>query len=187
MALRNGPRVFLRHPVGSDAPEYIKLREVSEAWLRPWEPTSPGTSEPAPPDVIFERVLKTADTPESQRFLLCRLDDGAIAGQVSLNQIVRGPFLNAIAGYWTGAPFAGQGYMREGLALAVSRAFSTLALHRVEANIIPSNAPSIALVKRLGFRFEGLALRYLRIAGRWQDHERWSVTAEEWNAARFPW
>ena len=101
-------------------------------------------------------------------------------GQVSINNIVRGPFLSATLGYWIAKPHAGQGLMAEALSLAITHAFSDLALHRVEANIIPRNSPSIALVKRLGFRYEGTATRYLRIAGQWEDHERWGLTAEEW-------
>jgi [ribosomal protein S5]-alanine N-acetyltransferase len=87
-------------------------------------------------------------------------------------------------GYWVGAPFEGQGYMREGLALALRRAFGALKLHRVEANIQPENARSIALVKRAGFRREGYSERYLKIAGRWRDHERWAMTVEDYRMRR---
>jgi ribosomal-protein-alanine N-acetyltransferase len=96
---------------------------------------------------------------------------------------VRGPFQSAFLGYWVGATFRRQGYMREGLPLVLKRAFGALALHRVEANIQPHNAPSLALVKGAGFRFEGLAHRYLKIAGRWRDHEHWVILAEDWRAA----
>jgi [ribosomal protein S5]-alanine N-acetyltransferase len=182
-ALQVGALVFLRHPVGSDKPEYVRLREESEAWLRPWEPTPPPDTEPATPEAAFDRLMRTADTRESQRFLIARLSDGALVGQVSLNHVYRGPFLNAVAGYWIGAPYARRGYMREGLTLSLRHAFGVMGLHRVEANIIPGNAASIALVRGQGFRLEGLSPRYLRIAGRWQDHERWAMTAEEWPAA----
>jgi ribosomal-protein-alanine N-acetyltransferase len=97
-----------------------------------------------------------------------------------LNEIVRGPAQSAYLGYWIGAPYAKQGYLTEALPLALSHAFHALGLHRVEANIMPTNRPSLALVKRAGFRREGYSPRYLKIAGRWRDHERWALLAEDW-------
>ncbi len=167
-------------PAGRDKAEYLKLREASWAWLEPWEPTHPGR-DPLDEEA-FDRFYKTSDTEHSRRFLIKLLDGrrpGAILGQVSLNNIVRGAFQSATLGYWIGAEFAGRGYMTEALTLAVEHAFHALKLHRVEANIIPRNAPSLALVKKLGFRYEGTAARYLKIAGSWQDHERWAMTVED--------
>jgi len=74
--------------------------------------------------------------------------------------------------------------MTEALALALAVAFGRLRLHRVEANIQPGNIPSLALVRRAGFRREGLSRRYLRIARRWRDHERWALLAEDWRGRR---
>jgi ribosomal-protein-alanine N-acetyltransferase len=70
--------------------------------------------------------------------------------------------------------------MREGLHLVIDRCFDDLRLHRLEANIQPSNERSIALVRGLGFRKEGLSRRYLKIGGRWRDHERWALLVDEW-------
>jgi len=128
---------------------------------------------------VFERFLASSTTETSRRFLACRVDDGRIVGQVSLGNITRWPFLSCTTGYWIGAAYARRGLMREALTLALRTAFGELSLHRVEANIVPENAASRALVRSLGFRFEGLAERYLHINGRWRDHERWSITSEE--------
>ncbi len=180
-AAKVGDLTFLRLPTGADRDEWVKLREASEPHLRPWDPTPPGADEPPPADILFANLLGTAATEHSRRFLICRLTDGTIVGQVSLNQIFRGPFQNAVAGYWIGAPFTRRGYMRDALRAALAYAFDDLGLHRVEANIIPANEPSIALVRGLGFRLEGLSVRYLRIDGDWRDHERWAITREEWS------
>ncbi|NED57511.1 GNAT family N-acetyltransferase, partial [Micromonospora aurantiaca] len=95
------------------------------------------------------------------------------AGMVNINSIIRGRYQGASLGYAAFAPSAGQGYMTEGLAAALQHAFTELRLHRLEANIQPANRASLALVQRLGFRYEGLSPAYLYIDGSWQDHERW--------------
>ena len=107
-----------------------------------------------------------------------------MAGVYNISQIFYGHFRSAYLGYYAFAPFAGQGYMREGLQLVLRHAFGPLGLHRLEANIQPENAPSIALVAGAGFRLEGLSPRYLKIGGRWRDHERWAILAEEFRPQR---
>jgi ribosomal-protein-alanine N-acetyltransferase len=111
---------------------------------------------------------------------LCLREGGALLGGINFNEISRGPFQNAALGYWIGAPFAGKGYMSAGLGLALRYGFENLALHRLEANIRPENAASLALVRRAGFRREGFSRRYLQIDGAWRDHERWALLAEDW-------
>jgi ribosomal-protein-alanine N-acetyltransferase len=101
-------------------------------------------------------------------------------GVCSLSQIFLGNLKSAYLGYWIGAKFARQGYMTEAIDLMLSHAFETLRLHRIEANIQPENASSIAVVSRLGFRLEGFSPRYLKVAGRWKDHERWAICCDEW-------
>lgn len=175
-----GARVFLRHPTGGDKSEWVRLRDESETHLERWEPTLPGQAGMLPSEIAFDKFLASSDLPEAQRFVVCLAESGAIAGQLSFNQIFRGPFQNAITGYWVGAAHSRRGLMTEALTLGLAHVFGRLGLHRVEANIMPENDASKALVQRLGFRFEGLALRYLRIDGDWRDHEHWAITAEEW-------
>ncbi len=97
-----------------------------------------------------------------------------------MSQIFYRAFQNAYLGYYVDVNFAGQGLMSEGIRLAINHAFDTLGLHRVEANIQPENTNSINLVERLGFTKEGFSRRYLKINGKWQDHERWALTVEDW-------
>ncbi len=116
--------------------------------------------------------------------LVRRIDDDAIVGVLNFSEIVRGSFHSAYLGYYAFAPHAGAGHMAEGLALALQFAFRTLGLHRVEVNVQPRNARSHALVLGAGFVREGYSRRYLRIAGRWRDHVRYAILAEDWRAQR---
>ncbi len=174
--LRAGERVALRCPVEADRTSYQTLREQSRDFHSPWEPLRPTDGDP---NEAFDRVLAGAWTERRVGLLATRIGDGAILGAVNLNEIGRGAFQSAYMGYWIGAPHARRGYMTEAVGLGVRYAFEDLGLHRVEANIIPSNVASIALVRRLGFRREGYSPKYLKIAGVWQDHERWALTVED--------
>lgn len=116
--------------------------------------------------------------------LLCRREDAAPVGVFNLSEIVHGAFQSAYLGYYALAPYAGHGYMAEGLGLVLGYAFRTLRLHRIEVNVQPGNLRSIALVRRAGFTREGFSRRYVKIAGRWRDHERWALLVEDWRAQR---
>lgn len=107
-------------------------------------------------------------------------EDGGLAGAIHVNEIVRGRFRSGYLGYYAFVPHNGHGYMKRGLSAVLSKAFGPHRLHRLEANIQPDNDASRHLVRQLGFRLEGFSPRYLKIAGRWRDHERWAITAEEW-------
>jgi ribosomal-protein-alanine N-acetyltransferase len=178
-AVQQGERVFLRRPTASDEREYFQLRRVSASFLRPWEPA--GREDPRGQRDAFQRMLRSNRTGHHEKLLVCLLEDGTIVGYIAVNEIVRGAFQSGYLAYWVGSRHAGQGYMTEALQLALRHAFGSLGLHRVEANIIPGNRPSLRLVKRAGFRKEGLSRRYLNIAGRWQDHERWALLAEDFS------
>jgi len=111
--------------------------------------------------------------------LVVSRESNELLGVVNVNEIVRRSFQSGILGYYAFFPHGGRGYMREALQALLAQAFGSLSLHRVEANIQPSNEKSIALVRLLGFRLEGLSPRYLKVAGRWRDHERWALLAED--------
>jgi len=166
-------RVYLRPPTRGDEREFVSLMRASRSFHRPW------ASAPTDPD-RFRVYLTDSRRPDFEAMLVCRRQDEAILGFFNLSQIARGPMQSAFLGYAVGKPFAGQGYMREGIQLGLRRAFVEIRLHRVEANIQPGNAASTALARGAGFRREGFSPRYLKISGRWRDHERWALLAEEW-------
>jgi [ribosomal protein S5]-alanine N-acetyltransferase len=105
---------------------------------------------------------------------------GELAGVFTINEIVRGLFCSGYLGYYALVPHHEQGHMKRGIRAVLSEAFGRQRLHRLEANIQPENEASRRLVRSAGFRLEGFSPRYLKIAGRWRDHERWAITAEEW-------
>jgi ribosomal-protein-alanine N-acetyltransferase len=130
----------------------------------------------------FARYLARCRAPDFVGLLVRRRADDAILGTLECSQIARGPLQSAYLGYRVFAPYARQGFMTEALGLVLHYAFTRLKLHRLEANIQPWNAPSLALVRRLGFMREGYSRRYVKLAGRWRDHERWAILVEDWRA-----
>jgi ribosomal-protein-alanine N-acetyltransferase len=170
-------RVFLRTPVHADRAEFISLMRASRAFHRPWA-TAPTDDE------AFDAYLVDARRADFEAMLVCRRADRAILGFFNLSHITRGSLQSAYLGYAVANQFANQGYMREGIELVVREAFATLRLHRIEANIQPGNQASIALARGAGFAREGFSPRYLKIGGRWRDHERWAILAEDWRDRR---
>jgi ribosomal-protein-alanine N-acetyltransferase len=178
-------RVLIRVPRLADEAEVLSLRHRNRDFLERWEPNPPPGRDLFSTEG-FASWVEHANTDQRRRCLVCRASDGVAMGQVSLSEIIRGPLQQAFLGYWIGQEFAGQGYMTEALQLVLRVAFQGLRLHRVEANIQPHNAASIALVRKVGLRKEGFSPGYLEIRGAWADHERWAILAEEFFAQYGP-
>lgn len=167
------PAVFLRAPTLADAPCLIASAHKSRALHARW------THAPADPEAV-SAWLARMDSDTNHSFLVCPHNlAGAheIAGVINITQIVMGAFCSGYLGYHAFSGFERQGLMREGLVQVLRHAFGTLKLHRLEANIQPGNLASIALVHSCGFVQEGFSPRYLKINGRWRDHERWAILA----------
>lgn len=164
-------QVYLRTPTPFDQNEFLGLMLRSRRLHHPW-------IQPPLTEAGFRLYLSRMARDDHTGFLICRRDNHAIAGVVNVNNMVHGAFLSASLGYYSVADQAGRGFMTEGLQQVMHIAFSVLGMHRLEANIQPGNTPSIALVKRLGFRREGFSPAYLFIDGAWRDHERWALVDE---------
>jgi [ribosomal protein S5]-alanine N-acetyltransferase len=173
--VRSRPELAIRPPTLRDELRFLEAvrrsRALHGAWVQP-----PHTARR-----FRAFVQRGRQSPAHESRLVVEASSRALVGVVNLNEIVRGGFQSAYLGYYAFAPLAGRGLMRAGLVLVLREAFGPLGLHRVEANIQPENARSIALVRSLGFRSEGFSPRYLKIAGRWRDHERWALLREEWS------
>lgn len=176
-----GDRVALRAPKLSDTRQIIHLHTESTEFLAPWAPTR------APDELevhaVRSRILEQRRSFKADRdykLVFTLGAKGPIIGRVSLSQVFRGVFQNAYLGYYIDVRYKRQGLTKEAVKLALDLAFGPLGLHRVQAAIMPHNMASLALIRSVGFRHEGRAERYLKIAGEWQDHEIFAMTAEEW-------
>ena len=158
-------------PLGKpDAAEFVRAALDSKVLHAHW--VSPPLTVQA-----FRARLERMQPPSNYAFAVRRVDTGALIGCVEVTNVIRGLFLSAYLGYYAFAGHERQGFMSEGLALVAKHAFGPLRLHRLEANVQPDNLSSISLLQRCGFSKEGYSPRYLKIRGRWRDHERWALLA----------
>lgn len=183
----SGRRVVLRPLVASDFEAWREVRVRAREWLVKWEPRPV----PGQPDAVEDRRVFAARCGARERerqlgsgFGFGVFVSGRFAGEINLSSVQRGPYQNAYVGYWIDEAMAGHGYTPEALVVVCRFAFEDLALHRVQASIIPRNRASHRVVEKLGLRSEGVALRYLEIDGVWEDHVRYAMTAEEWRERR---
>jgi ribosomal-protein-alanine N-acetyltransferase len=170
-------RVVVRAPELADAAEFTRAMKASRRYHGGY--ISMPTTEEA-----FAAYVRRNESDSRAMFLACRREDGAIVGFLNISEIIRGGLQQGFIGYGGVAEYGGQGYMGEAMQLVLAHAFGPLRLHRLEANIQPGNEASIALARRAGFVKEGFSERYLKIGGRWRDHERWAINAELWRARR---
>ena len=168
-----GDRTYLRPLTAADRDPLITMAIASRRFHSPWA-TAPATA------AAFAAYLQRTSSERFVALVLYERTNEQLAGVFNLSEIVRGGFQNAYLCYYGNASFARQGLMTEGLRLTLKYAFKVLKLHRVEANIQPGNVASIKLVRRCGFTREGFSPNYLKIGGRWRDHERWAVRADNW-------
>ncbi|MEY8830296.1 GNAT family N-acetyltransferase [Sedimentitalea sp. XS_ASV28] len=164
-------RLTLRPPGHSDFRDWAAMREDSRDFLVPWEPS--WATDHLSRKGFANRVYwaqRSIGNGSAVPLFLFRRHDQSLVGAITLDNIRRGPAQAGTLGYWTGAQFARQGYMREAIGAVVHYAFSQLDLSRIEAACLPENAASRGLLEKSGFKYEGVAQSYLQINGRWRTH-----------------
>jgi [ribosomal protein S5]-alanine N-acetyltransferase len=164
-------RMTLRLPVHGDFKQWAALRRHSETFLAPWEPT--WARDHFDRKSFANRVYwaqRSVSGGTALPLMLIRRGDNALLGAITLDNIRRGPAQAGTLGYWVGAPFARQGFMREAIQAVVHHAFHQLDLSRLEAACLPENTPSRGVLEKSGFKYEGVAQSYLQINGRWRNH-----------------
>jgi ribosomal-protein-alanine N-acetyltransferase len=178
-----GRRVMLR-PLGPhDFSAWREVRVRTEDWLLPWEPIR----QPSMPDVSRDRrafearcTARERDQAADRAYPFGLFIDQQFAGEVNINNVTRGALQSASVGYWIDRDRAGHGYVAEAVVVLARFAFDQLQLHRLEICIVPRNTNSRRVMEKLQFRNEGVAERFLEIAGNWEDHVRYAITTEEW-------
>lgn len=182
-----GRRIVLRQLQPSDFDQWREVRKRNVDWLTKWEPSRP----PNAPDVIEDRSAFALRCHARERewqlgtgFGFGVFVDGRVAGEINLNSVQRGPFQNAYVGYWIDEAHAGRGYTPEAVVVVARFAFEDQALHRIQISIVPRNKASRRVMEKLELRSEGIAERYLEINGVWEDHIRYAMTVDEWQARR---
>ena len=166
-----GDGVILRTPQMSDHPAWAEVREASRQFLTPWEPTWP--ADDLTRSAFRQRMKRYAEdmrTDQAYPFFLFRKEDETLIGGLALANIRRGVAQAGSLGYWIGQAHTRKGYMTAAVRALLPVAFDVLRLHRMEAACIPTNAASVRLLEKSGFRREGYARAYLCINGTWQDH-----------------
>ena len=161
-----------------DRTEWTEVRSRNRHWLGPWDATSPDQE---PTYVSFPGLVRHYRTEaRAGRMLPLTIRiEGRIVGQMVLFGISYGSLLSFSAGYWVDESVAGRGIAPTALAMAGDHALGTMGLHRMEVNIRPENTNSLAVVRKLGLRDEGIRAAYLHIDGKWRDHRTFALTTED--------
>ncbi len=177
-----GRRVRLRPLTPDDYDAWFAVRDRCREWLVPWEPRPAGAPPAAEDRGSFAArcAIRDREAQLGTGYGLGIWVGSRFGGEVTLSSIQRGPFQSGHIGYWIDRALAGQGLVPEAVVVVLHMAFEAIGLHRIEISIIPRNRASLRVVEKLELRCEGVAERFLEIDGRWEDHARFAMTAEEW-------
>lgn len=154
------------------APRTAAYYARNRAFLRPFEPERPQAffTVEGQRDILLREVLAAQGRRAYRFYIEPKCAPALVVGSIGLNDVVWGAFCSAFLGYKLDTAYTGKGYMTEAVRLVVEYAFTQLGLHRIEANVMPRNTASLRVVEKNGFVPEGLARKYLKINGVWEDH-----------------
>lgn len=182
-----GRRVLLRPLAANDFRTWSEVRQRNEEWLTTWEPRrSESLPDPSTSRSAFNTRCQQRDRDRTSgtAYQFGLFIDRQVAGEVNLNNVIRGAMQSGTVGYWIDQRHAGNAYVAEAVVVVLQFAFEQLELHRLEICIVPRNTRSIRIMEKLAIRDEGIAERYLEINGIWEDHVRFGITIEEWSDRR---
>jgi len=175
-----GQEVLLRHPAMGDYQAWAELRAMSRLHLTVWEPQ---WARDELTRSAFRRRLRQYQRELKEdlgyALLIFRQADSVLLGGLSISNVRRGVAQAASVGYWIGAPPVGRGHMTDAVKAVLPFTFVTLGLHRMEAACLPHNYPSARVLQKAGFKREGMARRYLKINGLWQDHDLFALLQDD--------
>ncbi|HQZ00426.1 MAG TPA: GNAT family protein [Propionicimonas sp.] len=177
--------VTLRPLRRRDEPAWARIRQRSVSWFHPWDSTRPANA--PEPGLTFAKMVTQFSArarrgqmlPWAVEYIPAGTKKPIFVGQVTVSGITRGSACWAQIGYWIDPRWAGRGIVPTAVAMATDYCFTTLGLHRMEVAIRPENSNSLAVVRKLGFRYEGRRERYMHVDGEWRDHEMFVLTPEE--------
>ena len=175
-----GKRVYLRSPEYRDWEKWSDTRRENMSHLKPWEPTWP--SNDLERNSFLRRIKvyeKLINNDEAYPFLIFDMKTEELIGELNINNVQRGVLQSCSIGYWISKDKIGLGFMSESINLIKNFIFNELNLHRIEAACLESNVSSLNVLKNNDFHFEGIARKYLKINGKWQDHLIYSYLETE--------
>jgi [ribosomal protein S5]-alanine N-acetyltransferase len=182
-----GRRVMLRPLAANDFRSWSEVRRRNQEWLSVWEPSRPAHQFDPTTDrsaFVARCQQRDRDRTAGTAYQFGLFIDQQIAGEVNLNNVIRGAMQSGTIGYWIDERHAGNSYVPEAVVVLFQFAFEQLGLHRIEICIVPRNERSRRIMDKLAIRDEGVAQRYLEINGTWEDHVRYGITVEEWRERR---
>ncbi len=173
-------RLILRIALPEIGDEILDFRIRNRTFLAPWLPSQKENAfdRESNQDFLHKEAQEWIEG-KSYRFVVSLQErPDYVIGDIYFSNVVRGAFQNAYLGYLQDKVHCGYGYMSEALTKGIWYMFAVENLHRIEANIMPSNTPSIKLLRRLGFEEVGISTNYMHINGAWEDHIQFALLNE---------